>query len=159
MVDFIYFFKRRYWQIRNVFRWLPVIWNQFDFDYVYSIRAFRFQLEKTANFMESDKSHTMNAKMRASKIRTAIRLMDKVYAEEYALAYFEEIERLYGKHEWFFDKDGSYVVKWDKAYSDDELGDIEIHRNKLMLECREKQVRAHKLLWAYIEHNIQTWWD
>ena len=158
MVDFIYFFKRKYWQIRNVIRWLPVIWNQFDFDYSYSINVFRFQLEKLANFMESDNSHTMCAKMRASKIRTAIRLMDKVYSEEYAMEYAGKIEEIYGKHTVDFNEN-TYVVIWDKGYTKEEIDKIEAHKDELMLECRRKQIRAHKLLWAYIEHNIETWWD
>ena len=32
-------------------------------------------------------------------------------------------------------------------------------KRKLFKESIDKQKRAHKLLWDFIEHNIQYWWD
>jgi hypothetical protein len=32
-------------------------------------------------------------------------------------------------------------------------------KKELIKESREKQKRAHKLLWDFVEHNIQYWWD
>ena len=44
-----HFLKRKIWQIKNVFRWLPIIWKQYDFDYHYSLEVFKFQLKKQAD--------------------------------------------------------------------------------------------------------------
>ena len=64
----IYWVKRKIWQIKNVIGWLPIIWNQYDFDYVYAIKVFRYQLSKTAKFLESDKSCGISAKEKSKKI-------------------------------------------------------------------------------------------
>ena len=74
-----HFIKRKIWQIKNVFRWLPIIWKQYDFDYNYSLEVFKFQLQKQAEFLESDRAVTLCAKDKAKRIRTVIKLMDKVY--------------------------------------------------------------------------------
>ena len=106
----------------------------------------------------------MGAVNRASRIRTAIRLIDKVYEEEYAHQYIDKIKELYGENalDWWFEdtNDGygsSYLryeyEKWDNS---DEITEM---KNKLFKESIDKQKRAHKLLWDYIEHNIQRWWD
>ena len=118
--------KRVIGRIKRVIDFLPLIWNGFDWDYSYAIQLFQKQLERTASFLESDKAMTLDAKMNAQKIRTAIRLMDIVYEERYV--------------DEFLDSDGG--------------NDREGFRRVI-----EKQKRAHKLLWDFIEHNIQYWWD
>jgi len=122
----MYWVKRKIQQIKRVIDFLPLIWNGFDFDYIYAINFFKKQLERTASFLESDKAHTLSAKTNAQKIRTALRLMDIVYEERYV--------------EEFLNSDGG----------NDREGFIRV---------MNKQKRAHKLLWDFIEHNIQHWWD
>lgn len=169
MIDTIrYFFRRKFWQIKNLFRWIPIIWNQFDFDYRYSIDVFKFQLQKQADFLESDKAHTVEAENNAKRIRMVLRLMDKVYDEEYGCEYQGKLKEKYGEDvlDWHFidieDKPGYSTMKWnyevDEKY--ESLRDqIEADKDRLFKESQEKQHRAHKLLWALIEHNIRGWWD
>jgi len=85
----MYWFKRKYRQIQRVIDFLPIIWKGYDFDYVYSIKLFRKQLQRQATFLESDKAYSLSAKTNAQKIRTAIRLMDKVYDEDYTMEYVD----------------------------------------------------------------------
>ena len=160
--NFTYFFKRKYRQIQRVIDFLPLIWKGYDFDYQYSIDLFKKQLERTANHLESNRAYGMGAKNRASRIRTAIRLMDKVYEEEYSHEYIDKLEQLYGKNvlEWNTISVGQerYELKYqyEKWDNKDEINEM---RRKLFKESMEKQKRAHKLLWDFIEHNIQYWWD
>ena len=160
----MYWVKRKIQQIKRVIDFLPLIWNGFDFDYRYSIELFRKQLERQAKFMESDRAMTLSAKQNASKIRTAIRLMDKVYDGEYGCQYQDQLKEIYGDKvlDWWFEdagrEDGSSYIrfeyeKWDNA---DEVKEV---KKRLYQESQEKQKRAHKLLWDFIEHNIKYWWD
>ena len=165
----MYWFKRKYRQIQRVIDFLPIIWKGFDFDYRYSIEVFRKQLERQAKHLESDLALTVEAKNSASRIRTAIRLMDKVYDDEYAFEYTDTIEKLYGKTKHEFveldekDKKGDpyYSLKITNETAVDEKHQEEIDevRREMMILSHKKQKRAHKLLWDFIEHNIQKWWD
>ena len=162
--DIKYFFKRKYQQIQRVIDFLPMIWNGFDFDYIYSVQLFKKQLERQAKFFESDKSYSDRSKQDASRIRTAIRLMDKVYDDDYGCEYQDKLKQLYGENAldfWFEDTgvgDGSTFLRWEYEKWDNSE-EIEEVQKKLFLESKEKQKRAHKLLWDFIEHNIQYWWD
>jgi hypothetical protein len=160
----VYWIKRKYRQIERTLSFLPLIWNGFDFDYRYATDLFRKQLERIADEMESDRGRLENAKTNAQKIRTAIRLMDKVYDEEYGCEYQDKLKELYDENvlDWWFEDtgkgdDSSYLryeyEKWDNS---EEIKKVE---RKLFLESKNKQKRAHKLLWDFIEHNIQNWWD
>ena len=156
-----YFFKRKYRQVERVIDFLPIIWNGFDFDYNYSIELFKKQLERQAKLFESDKSHSARSKQDASRIRTAIRLMDKVYNDEYELEWVDKLKEEYGsdildfKFEDTGRGDGTSYLK----YKYEDLNIRSKMKKELIKESREKQKRAHKLLWDFIEHNIQYWWD
>jgi hypothetical protein len=159
-----YFFKRKYQQIQRVIDFLPMIWNGFDFDYRYSLDLFKKSLERQAKFLESDRACTLEAKQNASRIRTAIRLMDKVYDDEYGCEYQDKLKELYGERvlDWWSEDtgrgDGTSFLRWEyeKWDNSEEIGEVQ---KKLFLESNEKQKRAHKLLWKFIEHNIRHWWD
>lgn len=157
----MYWFKRKYQQIKRVIDFLPLIWKGFDFDYIYGIELFKKQLERTANYLET-KPIGNDAKIRAQKIRTAIRLMDKVYEEDYSMEFIHKLEQLYGEDVLDWDtisvgKDTHELkYKYEEWENKDEISKME---RKLIIESNDKQKRAHNLLWRYIEHNIQHWWD
>jgi hypothetical protein len=162
--SFTYPIRRKYQQIKRVIDFLPIIWNGFDFDYMYSIELFKKQLERQAELFESDKLNSDRSKQNASRIRTAIQLMEKVYNEDYSVEWIDIIEEKYGSDVLDWDSedtgrgDGTHYIvrKYEKWKNSDEISKVE---SELFLESREKQKRAHKLLWDFIEHNIQYWWD
>jgi hypothetical protein len=162
----IYWVKRKIWQIKNVIKWLPKIWNQYDFDYHYSIEVFKFQLQKQAEFLDSDKAITLCAKNRAKRIRTVIKLMDKVYNEDYALEYQSELKSMYGEDVLDFDFVPNGEFKGEKTYSMkykyetwNNSDEVQETHDILFKMSQEKQKKAHKLLWKLIEKDIRGWWD
>ena len=159
-----YFFKRKYRQIERVIDFLPIIWKGFDFDYRYSLELFQKQFERQAKFFESGKAYISDAKNTASRIRTAIELIDKVYDDRYEIEWVAKIEEQFGEDalDWEFEDTGdgtgsSFITnkyeKWDNAE------EIKLVKRELIKQSREKQKRAEKLLWEFIGHNIRYWWD
>jgi hypothetical protein len=162
--DIRYFFRRKYQQIRRVIDFLPMIWNGFDFDYMYAIELFEKQLERTADFMESDKAMTVDADKRAKRIRTAVELLKKTYDEEYACEYQDQLKEIFGENvlDFRFEPteydNGSSYLKWEYEYWDnaDEVNKV---RDVLFKASQAKQRKAEDLVWRYIGHNIRGWWD
>lgn len=164
-----YFFVRKGQQIKRVIDFLPIIWKGYDFDYKYSIELFQHQLKRQADYLESDRAMTITAKDKAKRIRTAIELLDKVYNEEYGMEFLDKIEALYGKTNFKFipsdhiaeDGSNTYELKvWnEKAVDEKHQEGIDELRRQMMLLSREKQEKAHRILWKFIEHNIRHWWD
>ena len=161
--------KRFIRRVRRVLDFLPIIWNSYEFDYRYSIDIFKKSLERQADYLESTKSHTVSASHNASRIRTAIRLMDNVYDDYYSTEYFDELHEMYGKSFFNFvptdnvDENGdpyyTLEVTYENARDDDHNKEINEISREMMLKSNDKQKRAHKLLWDFVEHNIQHWWD
>lgn len=160
----MYKIKQFFRNIKRVLDFLPLIWKHRDYDYRYSINLFKYSLQRQADFFETDKAYSADAKQYASRIRTAIRLMDKVYDEEYSTAYIDLIDGLYGKTNFNFVKvEGtdyfSLELKNERAIDDEHQKEIEKVRREMMLYCHEKQKRAHRILWHFVEHNIRNFWD
>lgn len=162
--DIKYFFKRKYQQVERVIDFLPIIWKGYDFDYMYSLELFKKQLERQAKLFESDDLNPDRSKQNASRIRTAIRLIDKVYNESYNMEWIDNIEKKYGSEVLDWESidtgrgDGTTYIerKYKKWENSDEIDRVE---TELFLKSIAKQKRAHKLLWDFIEHNIQFWWN
>ena len=166
MIAYIKQFIRRVKRTRD---FLPMIWKGYDFDYRYAIDLFQYQLKRTADFMESDQTVTMDAEIRARRIRTAVELLEKVYNEEYGCEYQDKLKELYGENvlDWEFveldvksDYNGEplYELKWMYEYWDNS-SEVEEMKDKLFKESKEKQKRAEELVWKFISHNIRGWWD
>ena len=156
-------------RVKRTLDFLPMIWKGYDFDYRYSIELFQHQLKRTADFMESDQSMTMDAKIRAKRIRTAVELLQKVYDEEYGCEYQDKLKEIYGEKvlDWDFieldvksDYDGEplYELKWEYEKWDNAK-EVEETKQKLYEESKAKQKRAEVLVWKFISHNIRGWWD
>ena len=81
----------------------------------------------------------------------------------------DDIEFLYGKTRYEFvelkekDEKGDpyYEMVRSNEFAADEKHQKEIDevRYQMLLKSQDRQKRAHKLLWDFIEHNIQNWWD
>lgn len=162
----MYWIKRKIWQIKNLIKWIPIIWNQFDFDYNYSLDVFKFQLEKQAKFLDSKKSRTQSSSYKSKRIKTVIKLMDKVYNEEYAMEYQKILKEKYGKDvldvEFVKSKSSSISKLYEmvpKYKSRSDSKKIEKEKDNLFKKGLEKQEKAHKILWKLIEKDIRTWWD
>jgi len=160
--------RRIFNKISRIFNYIPVLWNVYDFDYSSSIILLKHQLKRQADFLESDKALTLESKPNSEKIRMVIRLMDKVYDEYYSTEYQDKLIKKYGDDVLdtkFFeikDKPGYSELKYKYEYDDkfkDIKESIKLDKEKWFKESKNKQERAHKLLWDLFEHYIRNWWD
>lgn len=158
--DIYHSIVRFFLNIKRMIKWFPIIWKTREYDYRYALDVFSFQLEQIKNYLESEKAHTLHAKDHASRIKTCIELMAKVYDQDYFDEHYRKIVSLYGNYTWNFESDSGFLEKiWEKPYTKEELKQIEYETSVLFMESCKKQKRAHKILWKFIEHNIMNWWD
>ena len=158
-----YFFRRKRDQFRNLKRWLPLVWNKYDFDYSYSIDMFKRALLDQDEFMESDRAVGVPSKDDAKRIRTVVRLMEKVYDDSYSLEYQDKLKELYGDDVLDFGFEPSefknmnqLVWNYKKKPNAEEIDKM---HSELLKESHAKQKRAEQLLWKLVAHNIRGWWD
>ena len=162
-----YPFKNFFRKTKRLIEFTPIIWNSYDWDYNYAIDLFIFQLERIAKSLESPNSYGVDSKQRAMRIRTAVKLMRKVYDDYYEMEYFDEMEKKYGKHQFnFIQKDDDptlYTISTrygeEGQYTEEKLIKIKEEENDLRLKAQKKQEKAERILWELINHNLRWWWD
>ena len=185
----IYWFKRKYSQVKRVLDYLPMIWNGFDWDYKYAADLFAHQLGRMADHFESDKANTMSAGDNAKRIRTTLKLMKLVGDEEYQMEYFDYEDVKYNfvpiviketgdcdgcstmETDYISERYDEYFSKYPLIYNkvvDLGLGpfsskegdtDFKIKRIIAMNIAHLNHERARKSLHKLIERNQQKWWD
>lgn len=156
-------FERKFTQIKNVFKWIPIIWNQFDFEYRYAIDIFIFKLEKIASFLESDKAYSTDASKNAHNIRRIIKLLIKVYDEVYYQEAIDSFKKQYGKT-WFcvVKIEGTNKSRIEMKYENTQnlsYSELEKLHHEFISRAYDKQKKAEKLVWKLIGENIKYWWD
>ena len=64
----MYWFKRKYRQIKRLIDYIPIIWKGFDWDYSYAVQLFKHQLKRMADELESERANTLHAKDNAKRM-------------------------------------------------------------------------------------------
>ena len=160
----MYKIKLFFEKIKRVIDFLPIIWKGYDFDYRYSIDLFEYQLSRTAKFLESDDAYSVESKQNAERLKMIIRLMKKVYDEDYVFEGVDQLTKEYGtmELEWEPCDNKTYQLKgfrWEKAVDDAHNESINLIYSKLIKQGQAKHERAHELLWKLVAHNIRKFWD
>ena len=167
-LNFKYFIKNIFIGIKNLWIWFPVIWRYRNFDNGYLIDLNIKKLEMMHKwFSNSKNNHILDShrKYIEQRIATAVKLMKLVQDKYYSSEYILQIEKLYGKNRFVFKPYGNHkdsykmVMEFDKKYTDEELEKIYKHEKELFLKSYEKHKKAKRILWKFIEHNIDWWWD
>jgi len=131
--------------LENVVRWLPVIWNDRQWDEYYLFRIMKKKLELMEGFYVSDAPVAEGAENIANDIQRAIELLTYIMEEEYAQDAFEEY--------------------WDECL--DESSNSIFYFTKEQSELFEKCNRQAEDLYEQhmtelcdlIKQKVRNWWD
>lgn len=151
-----------YRRVKRLIEFIPKIWRGYDFDYHYSLDLFKYQLERTAKVLEN--GYRQDGENEARRIRTAIKLIDLVYNEEYSTQADKEFTEKYGhcNYDWKLDETtGLYSLdfKWESATDEAHNEEIQKKWSESLQASYDKAKRAEDILWRFIGHNIKHWWD
>lgn len=165
-------FSKNWWKyevlsgIKNIIKWFPIIWNDFDGDYDDIITILRFKLKNTADYLEKNSLST-NVKLSVNEIKLCIKLIDLLNGDEYKNEMYE-----YYQSNTYFNKDGYFRQDIIKNNLKDYIKKYQNYYNKISDEHKKscddllianmiiwmREDRAFKLLFEIIGSKIQNWW-
>lgn len=158
--------KRFYKKLKQFFKWLPIIWQDKQYDHAYISKILIKKLELKRDFFLSDDAHIESAKEVASQISQVIELLKKTEDpyDHYDSKVLDELEKKWGKSKITLIKDretglnkGSLEIEGVKTIEDRENYEKEY---KSKLEISKKLYMRDKIkAWTMIAKNIDTWWD
>jgi hypothetical protein len=159
------------YRIKNVWRWLPIIWKDKDYDHHFISEILIKKLEHTRDFFLSDDTHIAEASQVAAQIQEAInRLhMTRDSWEFYEDPAMEQLEQKWGKTTfehipYQHTKDGkvlSYELKskTEKVITEEDEEQYKEEFRKTLKDVRKKYIKDKIAAYEFIGRNMDTWWD
>jgi len=170
-----------YRSIRNVIRWLPIIWKDRDWDSYYIYEILKFKLQNQANYIGKQNRHT-RSKREAEIMRTCVKLIQRIQDEYYAMEYMDYEDRIFDfilsptqpglyelhtetKSENHDDYYKRYPLIYKRVMNGEgplDIKDSDEDSTKQIIAINighTNHIRAKKLLFTLLEHNIEKWWD
>ena len=164
---------------RNLWKWLPIIWKDRDWDDHFIFEALKFKIENTAKYIEKNNRY-IGCERDVQTMMTCVRLIEKIQNQFYDLEHTDYMDQKFS-----FEKiEDSDLSKLNIETTSENLSDYfskhpNIHRRALKSSItREKwhysevsdqtlamwmshynHNRARKILFALMERNIEKWWD
>ena len=165
--DIKYAVKRFIRKIKNVFRWLPTIWKDEDYDSHFINEILIKKLEHTRDFFLSDRTHITSAKEVAEEIQEAI---DRLHMTRDSWEFYEEpahdiIEEKWGKTTFEFipleDRPNvsEMVSKTEKVKTPEDKEQYSEDFRAAMKAARKEYRKDKKEAYKFIAKHIDGWWD
>ena len=167
LTNITYPVRRFFRKVKNVFRWLPTIWKDEDYDYNFINEILIKKLEHTRDFFLSDRTHIADAEKVAEEIQEAI---DRLHMTRDSWEFYEEpahdaIEKKWGKSKFNFiptnDGTGSMYMEIEhenvKTPEDKEQYSKEFRA--ALEQARKEYLKDKKDAYKFIAKHIDGWWD
>ena len=167
-------FLRRFY---NLYRWLPIIWRDQDWDTSYIWEVWKFKLKNQADYI-GKKGHHVDNERDAQRMMTCVRLIEKIENEYYLHEphtyhetkwnwddyeksddeFFELKSETLSEH--FEDYFKKYPLTYKQVKENERCGyDISEKEGMAYAIGHRNHDRAVKLLFKLLENHIQEWWD
>lgn len=169
-----------YRSIKNVIKWLPVIWKDRDWDDWYIFEILKTKLKHQAKYIGDRDRHT-NAKYNSERMMLCVRLIEKIQDEFYSMEYMDyhvsnyhwddiedepdckrlRIEEISNNFNDYFLK---YPLEYKRVINNPDkqmfrFESIDDVQRIAMNISRNRQIRAKKILFTLLERHIECWWD
>jgi len=163
--DFYYAIKHIPRNLKRVIVWIPVIWNDSNWDYWAIFNILGFKLGRMEKDFMSDKSVSVYAPIAAKQMRYAQFLIGRIMEDDYCKEEREKHEERWGKLIWGSRPSKShpdhFVLDLHRVKAR-ETGSDEIEKKQsLEIMTLEEQRKEKDLdrLFRHIRKYINRWWD
>lgn len=162
--------KRFFRKLTNLIDWLPVIWNDYPYDYSSIYTILDKKLNKMLVFFESGNVWQSDESLKPTikELKLVISLLDKIREDFYGLEYMEYLEE---DMEFIpIENDDCYELEFKlkkdnldeyfKKYHVKNIPTDFTERKKLAIQIsRKKEEQCKRLFFKLLNDKIERWWD
>lgn len=176
-IEIRYFFRKLRYGIKNMWKWFPIVWKDYDYDHHFIFNVLKFKLAKTADYLE-ETAFFVGYEHEVSRIRLVNELIERVQEEWYGMEYLDFYE---SKFEFVptedRDENGDSYYTMNSETTRDNLDEYfkkypliykrvvaklgpDSDRSRIALYMgRENHERAKRLLFNVLNKHIENWWN
>ena len=142
------------YKIKNVIRWLPVIWNDADFDYAYLIDIIGFKLLNMYKFFSNDKlTVCVDSNEIALEIKEVLDAITRYRNNDYCKEWYS---LLYQKHGDICGTANPFRLHFPQSNDNDKAVKIWSMLNKRSDDLQQKDF---EFVFDTLKNKLQNWWD
>lgn len=160
------FFRNVRIGLKNLVKWLPVIWKDRDWDHYFIYEILKAKLESQAEYIGGRGTH-VGSDRDAARMRLAARLIRLQQEEHYACEYLDYCYDWKGTEKDNFD---AYFEKYPRQHGRVMSGKVSRYKKSIgqmmadkrlvaMEIAQENQERCRRLIFRIMESHIEGWWD
>ena len=142
--------------ISNIIRWLPIIWNDYDWDDWYIFNLLYHKFNNMEEFFRGDKVWSTTAKDTADKLKVAKLLCKRIMDENYIKNALTLVEQKYGKSKFYF-KESNHtdykILVWDESEEEKRA------RRKAYKHSDYMMKQDINYLFNHLKKYIRGFWD
>lgn len=151
-----------WWNIKNIIRWIPVLWNNFDFDFTYLLEVMEYKLQRLYEGIDHYQNHLYYKKdlFWINIAKTLInRIREDYYVDEMYLYYSSDWDinftptNIIDNLDEYFNKNKNLYKYVIEKYPEIERFSI------ACIMVTEKHKKAKNLLFKILNEHIEEWWD
>ncbi len=155
------FFRSLGYSIKNVIRWLPIIWRDREWDQCFLEQMLLFKLKNMRDYFQGGVNvWSAEAPEVANEIQEVIEILERLEKDEYE----ETIDPKF--YDWFSQDREMFVEKVDingETYSTVNFPEFteeqEKHRDYVWQEAERRRTEDLEKAYGLIAKNIRKWWD
>ena len=158
-------FRRNVTQgFESLWKWLPVIWKDRQWDHQFIYEVFRHKLHLTEQLIRHDGIHLYHIRD-ADKIKLCVNLLDRLMKDEYHETAFKPHRKKWGepKFDWIEAKEHAGMTELKITHPNVETTKDEEKQSKDFKRCAKDEVTLREqdldLLFKLMRKHIQSWWD
>jgi len=144
--------------IKSVVVWLPTIWRDRDWDYVYLLIIMRKKMSLMEKFFASDKALTADHKKVANSIKECREILDRLIEDNYLAEKYDKHYEKWGQPEFNIEGENLGITYKNVKTEEDEITMREEFRELVIKEMEEKE-NDKNLLFEKMAQSITSWWD
>lgn len=139
-------------KIRKIIDYLPLLWQDEDWDFAYILRMLQYKLQRTRNAIESN-DIVESAPEISEQIRIAEDAIERLLVDDYAPELCAAIEQKYGE----------YVRPYSALQRRLVTPENELEYQRELVQYSEEAQRLRQqdldLLFRQLRDHIEGWWD
>lgn len=150
--------------IYYVFKWLPVIWKDRQWDYVFILIILRHKLKMMRDFFNEDAIY-VGADKDAKDMDLCIKLMNRLIEDDYLMNLFKYHDEKWGELRTHSiqvpDKPDMYKLEFEvpNVKTESDKRKEEVQRNFLYKQEYKQKQQDLELLTKMINKHLFYWWD
>ncbi|MFA5166602.1 MAG: hypothetical protein WC449_04950 [Candidatus Paceibacterota bacterium] len=141
-------------RLKNIIRWLPILWNDADFDYGYLLDILSFKLHNMQEFFANDKlTVCIDAKDLSIEIGDALDALKRYLNDDYNKQWYD---LLYEKHGYICGTTNPFRLHFPDSTDNDRALKIWQSLNRRSDDLKQQDF---EFVFNTLKEKLQNWWD